>query len=184
MIEGRADIVLGEAIRPASEAQRRIYGGGSVNIILCALVFAVISVAGSFGSVALYPAIGRLADFLPLVTFVIGGVAAIWLYARLHMSGFLKALRKIGSPGVVSSRFRFTEDEIAINTDRMSYRTPWSAVLLIAPTPAHWAIQVDTTTLAIPKRAFASPADEQAFIELAKACLGEDARARSVFDNQ
>lgn len=184
MIEAEADIALGEAIRPAGEAQRRVYGGGPLNVLVCAIVFALFITIGGLGSAALYPAIGRSADFLGLLSVVIGGMVAIALYARLHMRGFLRALRRLGSPATSRSHFRFDDAGIAIDTGRVSYRCPWSAVLLVAHSSKHWLIQVDTTTFAIPIRAFTSPADEQAFVELAKNAVSGPARQRSAFENQ
>ena len=184
MIEAEADIALGEAIRPAGVAQRRVYGGGPLNVLVCAIVFALFITIGGLGSSALHPAIGRSADLLGLLSLMIGGMVAVSLYARLHMRGFLKALRKLGSPATSRSHFRFDDAGIEIETGRVSYRCPWSAVLLVAHSPRHWLIQVDTTTFAIPKRAFASPVDEQAFVELAKNAISESARQRSAFEKQ
>ena len=184
MIEAEADIALGEAIRPAGEAQRRVYSGGPLNVLICAVVFALFITVGGLGSSALYPAIGRTADFLSLLSVVIGGMVAIALYARLHMRGFLTALRKLGSPEASHSRFLFDEAGMAIETGTISYRLPWNAVLFVAPSPTHWLIQVDTTTFAVPRRAFSEPSDEQAFVELAKSSISEPARQRSAFENQ
>lgn len=184
MIEADADVALGEAVRPAGEAQRRVYGGGPLNILVCAVVFALFITIGGLGSSALYPAIGRSADLLWLLSLMIGGMVAVSLYARLHMRGFLRALRKLGSPATSHSHFRFDNAGIAIETGRISYRSPWSAVLLVAHSPTHWMIQVDMTTFAIPRRAFAQPSDEQAFVELLTNSISEGARKRSAFENQ
>ena len=60
----------------------------------------------------------------------------------------------------------------------MSHSLPWSAVQLVVRVPDYWLLQVDTTTLAIPRRAFASADDEQAFVELVKTQISErDAEA-------
>ena len=184
MIEAEADVALGEAIRPAGEAQRRVYGGGPLNVLICAIVFALFITIGGFGSSALYPALGRTADLLSLLFLMIGGMVAVSLYTRLHMRGFLRALRKLGSPAMSRSHFRFDDDGFAIETGRIFYRLPWSAVLLVASTQTHWLIQVDTTTFAVPKRAFGLPSDEQAFVELARNSISETARAYSAFEDQ
>jgi len=184
MIEAEADTILGEAIRPAGEAQRRIYGGAPLNILACAIVFALFIAIGSVGSAALYPALGRTADLLSLLFLMIGGIVAVSLYARLHMRGFLRALRKLGTPERSRSHFRFDDAGLSIENGRIFYRVPWSVVLLVAPTRTHWLIQVDTTTFAIPRRAFANSMDEQAFVELARNSISEAARNRSAFENQ
>ena len=48
MIEAQADIALGEAIRPAAEAHRRITRTGFVSLLVCATLFALIMVGGTF----------------------------------------------------------------------------------------------------------------------------------------
>ena len=185
MIEAQADVKLGEAIRPAGLAQRHIYGGGWVAIVAAAMLFAAIIVAVSLlaGLLAgfLGPLISNLISFLGLV---VGGVAAVALYGKLHVRGFLDALRKAGTPSVVPVRFRFDEQGVAVETDRLSHNVPWSAVLFLMPSSEHWLLQVDTITLAVPRRAFTGKSGEKTFVELAKASLTEAARDRSVFENQ
>lgn len=183
MIEASADVVLGEAIRPAAEAQSRVYGGGIGIILLCALTFGTVAALGPWVGLWLNFAIGGWGDLVAILFLIGAGIGAVAMYARLHQREFLKSLRKIGSPGILRTRFCFDEHRIAIDTDRISYRVPWSSILLVASTPTHWLLQVDTTTLAIPKRAFASPSDEQAFVELAKTSISEAARGRSDFEN-
>ena len=66
----------------------------------------------------------------------------------------------------------------------MSHRIAWQAVLFVVPGRDHWMVQADTLTLAVPKRAFADPAAEQAFLDLAKERMSEAARSRSVLKSQ
>ncbi len=184
MIEAQADVVLGEAIRPAAEAYRRVYSGGWLPAIIAALIFATVSVAGTFLAVPLERTFGQWSGIFSILGFILGAVLAISFYNRVQLGGFLKGLRRLGSPDFLSTRFRFDETGLEIDTDRVSYRLPWTAVQLFLPSSKHWLLQADTTTFAIPRRAFARPEDEQAFVELAKNCLTEAARNRSVFENQ
>lgn len=184
MIEAQADVVLGEAIRPAAEAHRRVYKGGWLPILLASLIFAAASIIGTFLAVPLAPALGQWSQIFSILGFIVGAVLAITFYSRVQLGGFLKGLRKIGSPSSLTTHFRFDETGIAIDTQRVSHCVPWTAVQLFLAAPKHWLLQVDTTTFAIPRRAFAKPEDEQAFVELAKSRLGEAARERSVFENQ
>ena len=184
MIEAEADIALGEAIRPAVEAYRRVYSGGWVAVIVASLIFAAVSIAGTFLAVPLERNFGQWSGIFSILGFILGAVLAISFYNRVQLGGFLKGLRRLGSPDFLATRFRFDETGLEIDTDRVSYRLPWSAVLLFLPAPKHWLLQADTTTFAIPRRAFAKPEDEKAFVELAKSRLSEAARERSVFENQ
>lgn len=184
MIEAEADIALGEAIRPAVEAYRRVYNGGWAAVIVASLIFATVSIAGTFVAVPLERNFGQWSGILSILGFILGAVLAIGFYNRVQLGGFLKGLRRLGSPDFVTTRFRFDENGLEIDTDRVSYRLPWTAVQLFLPSPKHWLLQADTTTFAIPRRAFAQPEDEQAFVELAKSSLSEAVRERSVFENQ
>lgn len=184
MIEAQADIALGEAIRPAAEAHRRITRKGFFSLLVSATLFSVITVAGTFLAAWLSRYLGAGADFVGLLAFVVAAVVAIHVYSRLALAGFLKGLKQIGSPDVLPTRFRFDEQRIIIDTDRVSHNLPWEAVQFLLASRQHWLVQVDTTTFAIPKRAFSSSTDEQAFVILAKKRLSQHALARSEFVSQ
>lgn len=184
MIEAQANIMLGEAIRPAAGAHRRVYGGGSLAVVAAACIFAFASLAAMLIAAWLAPYLGRWTGIISILGFIAGAMGAIAFYSRVHLSGFLKGLRKLGSPDVLRTRFRFDEQGVAVHTDRMSHSLPWTAVQFIVPAPDHWLLQVDTTTLAVPRRAFARSEDEQAFLELAGSHLSPAALEHSVLDSQ
>ena len=179
MIEAQADVALGEAIRPAAEAHRRITRVGLVALAISATLFAVITVAGTSLAASLSRYLGDGANVVSLLAFVAAAVVAVAVYSRLALNGFPTGLKRIGSPDVLPTRFRFDDRGIAIDTDRVSYSLPWDAVQLMLPSWEHWLVQADTTTFAIPKRAFSSHVDEQTFVMLAKNRLTESALARS-----
>ena len=182
MIEAKADVALGEAIRPAVEAHRHVYKGGFVPIILASLIFATVSVVGMILAAVVTPVLGQWSGIASMLGFVVGAMLAIGFYSRVHLRGFLKGLRRLGSPDSFPTRFRFDETGIEVDTDRVSHRVPWTAVQLFLPAAQHWLVQADTTTLAIPRRAFTTAQDEQAFVELAKNSLSEPARQSSLFE--
>lgn len=184
MIEAQADIALGEAIRPAAEAHRRITRAGFASLLISATLFAVIMVAGTFLAAWLSRYLGAGADLVSLLAFVAAAMVALGVYSRLALAGFLKGLKQIGSPDVLPTRFRFDDQRISIDTSGVSHSVPWKAVQLVLASPQHWLVQADTTTFAIPRRAFSSSADEQAFVTLAKKRLGDDVLGRSEFDSQ
>ena len=184
MIEAQADIALGEAIRPAAEAHRRITRAGFVALLASATLFAIIMVAGTFLAAWMSRYLGAGADFVSLLAFVAAAVAALSTYSRFALAGFLNGLRQIGSPDVLPTRFRFDDQRIAIDTSRVSHSLPWEAVQLVLASRQHWLVQADTTTFAIPRRAFGSATDEQASVMLAKKRLSEEVLARSAFDSQ
>lgn len=184
-VEASADIALGEAIGPAAEAHARIYRGGIGSALIFALAFGFGITAGTFAGVALGVWKPELADWattvLGLAGAVLGFMLGLRLYSRRHLGGFLAGLRKMGSPELFPTRFRFDDEAIHIDSERLSHRVAWSAVLFVVPSREHWLVQVDTMTLAVPRRAFADPAAEQAFLDLAETRISEAARSGSVF---
>ena len=187
MIEGQADVALGEAIRPAADAHARVYSGGIRLVLLPALALAGGIVLSTLVARVLTFISMRLESYVPILWLaggILGLVAALKILSRQHLRGFLGALRKMGSPEVFPTRFRFDETGISVDSERLSHRAPWACVLFIIPSPDHWLVQADTTTLAIPRRAFADSEAEAAFLELAAERLAPDAKRRSVLARQ
>jgi hypothetical protein len=184
-VEASADVELGEAFKPAAAAHARIYRGELKGTALLALLFIggiVLGTAAGMAVSARYPQWGSWpTSILSIAGMTAGLVLGLRAYSRQHVGGFLAALRKMGSPARFPTRFRFTDEAIETVNERVSHRISWDAVLFVAPGPDHWLVQADTLTLAIPRRAFADPAAEQAFLDFAQARLSNAARSRSVF---
>ena len=184
MIEARADIALGEAIRPSAIAHSKVFRGGLGLILLPALVLAGAIIASSLIGMLLPLISLRLQGFASLLWIaggLLGLMAALRILAKQQLSGYIKGLRRLGSPDVFPTRFRFDEQGIAVDGSRHRYQVPWSSVLFVIPAPEHWLVQVDTLTLAVPRRAFSDVEAEQGFLDLAAAQLGPEAKARSLF---
>ncbi|HZB70429.1 MAG TPA: YcxB family protein [Sphingomicrobium sp.] len=185
VVEAQADVKLGEAFKPAAEAQSRVYRGEIAGTLALALPFVGGIVAGSLagGFVSVwYPQWGSWpTSILSVAGMTIGLVFGLRAYSKRHMSGFLAELRKMGSPPLFPTHFRFADDAIHIDSGRVAHRIAWEAVLFVLPGRDHWLLQADTLTLAIPRRAFADPGAEQAFLDLVQGHISEAARSRSVF---
>ena len=186
MVEAQADIGLGEAIEPATLAHSRIYRGGARMVISPVLGFLGIVVIASLISTVL-PLISLRLQGLDTILWTAGGllgiIVALRILYRNRLRDFLGGLKRMGSPEIFPTHFQFTEQGFKIDNDRISYRVPWSAVLFMMPGKQHWLLQVDTTTFAVPYRAF-SEDGEQEFLALATRCISETARRRSVFAKQ
>jgi hypothetical protein len=184
-IEGRADVKLGESYRPAAEAHDRIYRAGLASTILLALPFVggiILGTAAGMAVSAFYPQWGSWpTSILSLAGMVVGLATGLRLYSRRQLTGFLDGLRKIGSPPLFPTQFRFGPDGIETVNSRVSHRIAWAAVLFVAPSRDHWLLQADALTLAVPRRAFTDATAEQAFLELVQASISDEARSRSVF---
>jgi hypothetical protein len=183
MIEAQADVVLGESMKPAVLAHHKVYHGGVRMILLPALALAAGLIAASILARLLALVSLRLEGFGSLLWIagaILGFMAAVRILPRGHLQGFLNGLRKMGTPPAFATRFRFDGAGLSIDSDRLSWRAPWTSVLFIIPAPDHWLVQIDTTTMAIPRRAFADEAAEQGFLDLAAANPTPEAKARSV----
>ena len=183
-LEAKADIELGEAFKPAAAAHARIYRGEFKGTLWLALLFLAGIMVGTAAGMAVSARFPQWGDWPTSVLSILGMTAGLLFglraYSRQHVVGFLAALRKMGSPALFPTQFRFTPEGIETVNERVSHRIAWDAVLFVAPGRDHWLVQADTLTLAIPHRAFADPAAEQAFLDLAEAQMSEAARSSSV----
>jgi hypothetical protein len=188
IVEASADVALGEAIRPAAEASARVYRGELAGTFILALPFVGGIIAGSMAGMVVswqFPQWGSWpTSVLSLLGMTLGLYFGLRLYSRRHLTGFLAGLRRMGSPELFATRFRFDEQAIAIDNDRLSHRIAWPAVLFIVSSKDHWLVQVDTLTIAVPRRAFADATAEQGFLALALECMTDESRGRSVFKTQ
>ena len=184
VVEAHADVKLGEAFKPAAEAQARVYRGEFAGTVALAVPFVGGIVVGTVAGTAVsvwYPQWGSWpTSIFSIAGMTIGLLFGLRAYAHRHSRGFLAALRKMGSPPLFPTSFRFGPEAIETENARVSHRIAWDAVLFIAPGREHWLVQADTLTIAVPRRAFADAAAEQAFLDLAEANLSEEARQRSV----
>lgn len=183
MIEAQADVALGEAIRPSALAHSQVVKGGLALVVVPALVLAGAIVGSSLiGMVVarISPRLEGFAGLLWIAGALIGLTAALRIVARRQLDRYINGLRRLGSPPTFPTRFRFDDQGIGVDSSRHQYRAPWDSVLFVIPAPEHWLVQVDTMTLAVPRRAFADAAAEQAFVDLASERLEPGARNRSV----
>lgn len=181
MIDIEADIPLGEAIRPSGLAQSRVYKADARAILLPALVLAAAIILSSLLGMLL-PLLSLNLQPIASLLWIAGGFlglfAALRIFSAQHMRGFLAGLRRMGSPTQFQTKFHFDDKGMAIASQRSSWQAPWTSVLFVIPTPDHWLVQVDTITLAFPRRIFAE-GQEQAFLDLAERGLTPEAKARS-----
>jgi hypothetical protein len=187
MIEARADIELGEAIQPAATAHARIYRGDLTTILVAALSLAGCIIATTLVAMLISrfePRLNMISSLLWIFGAFIGLALALRIYARRHIRGFLGRLKQMGSPECFPTRFTFDEKGISVENERLSHRITWPAVHFVILAKQHWLVQVDTITIAIPRRAFSNPASEQGFLDLAAEQMRPEARRRSVLANQ
>ena len=108
------------------------------------------------------------------------GLAIGWNRAvRWHQRAFLAAVRERGAPATQRYVYRIEDEGLVAESARTRHMLRWQGVLELFPGPDHWLILQDTLTFNIPRRAFATPADEAAFVREALARMTPEARERS-----
>lgn len=75
--------------------------------------------------------------------------------------------------------FALTDNGLDIDTQRIRYLVSYEAILEVMETATAWLLQVDVTTINLPKRAFGDRASELAFVEQLLARMKPEAQARS-----
>jgi hypothetical protein len=146
-------------------------------------------VAGVLLSIALnkaLPASGAAAPpssiggLLTGIGAICGWAAGLSLAQRAHLKRFLAAIRKRGTPAEIAVTFALTDKGRNIDTQRIRYLIAYEAILEVIETATSWLLQVDVTTINLPKRAFGGDrATELAFIEQMLDRMNPEAQARS-----
>lgn len=113
----------------------------------------------------------------------IGGVSG-WglgdaLAQREHRKRFLAAIRNRGSPDEITVRFDLSDAGLSIVTPQTTQLFTYEAILEVIETAKAWLIQVDTTTIYLPKRAFSDREWELRFIRQMLGRMKPEARDRS-----
>jgi hypothetical protein len=174
------DMELGESVRAAPIAFQAIAGSWRKILIPAAFGMAI--------ALVLAPTVG--AAILMLVFFAMGPEAAgrmpshyepffVTLEIAAGLIGwkvgenrglkrnyqrFFDGLRERGAPETVPTRFSISKTGLRATSERGSFVASWTSILEVFATESHWLVQSDSFTMALPRRAFASPNTERAFI--------------------
>jgi hypothetical protein len=186
MLTAHADVVLGEAIRPAAAAQARVLPSHWSMIVFPAIGMVV----GTFAAFALTIAAQRLGVLNDLVSSLLWGFCALAGLAvgfrfamRRYLATYLVKLRALGSPAIFPTEFRIEDEALVATSERATFRVAWPAILFVMRDKEHWLVQADTLTIAIPRRAFQDPerepAAETAFVGAILDRISPEARNRS-----
>ena len=189
------EVELGEGARVAFPAHNEI-AGGQGHVLVPAMIGMVIALVATplLGSVVAFllalwlgPQVAaRYADLywsgwtlLQIFTGILGWRMGEQIGLKRHYEHYLRGLAARGAPQTIATRFGIADDGLHVETDRVSHVAAWPSVLQVFAGPTHWLVQTDTLTTAIPKRTFATPEEECAFIEALAARMPEASRARS-----
>lgn len=188
--EARTTITVDQAIEESRYAHNRAVGSLRQVTwlpIACAL-------AGLAASMVLLPTIYSLLflvnpAFGIVLTMIDGGIHAAVavmgyavgqnLAARTYHRRYLLGMFRRGMPAQVEARYRVTDDAFEADTGRIAFAVHWPAVAEVVETPMAWLLVVDTTTLVVPRSAFADRAVERAFVAAILARIPPHAHDRS-----
>ncbi len=178
-VEG--DIRIGEAGRWTTKAAARL-NGYPWPVLVSNLVSGVAAVAVVIGYGALQSRFGLPAwTWLPLLAVGLylswrAGVAAcracIIRFAR-------KAFAERGLVDPVGTRYRIEPHAFVTVSGLIETRAPWAAVSDIFPAGPYWIILAQSNPTYLPRRFFADPTAERAFVGAILARMPPDAVARS-----
>lgn len=119
-------------------------------------------------------------EILTGIGAICGWASGLSLAQRAHLRRFLAAIRERGTPTELAVTFALTDEGVDVDTQRIRYLISYEAILEVIETATAWLLQVDVTTINLPKRAFGGDrATELAFIEQLLDRMNPDAQARS-----
>lgn len=119
-------------------------------------------------------------ELLTGIGAICGWAAGLALAQQAHLRRFLAVIRKRGTPTEMAVTFALTDEGLNIDTRRIRYLISYEAILEVIETPTAWLIQVEITTINLPKRAFGgNRASELAFVEQKLTRMNPDAQGRS-----
>jgi hypothetical protein len=195
MREIDVELELGEGGRVAPLLQDKLAGGqrralfpGMIGMIVGLVVVPITGTMILYadarllgGALGLRPGPGYwgVVTLVQIGAAVFGWEIGVQVGQRRHYQRYLGALAARGTPRRLLTRFAIAEDGLRVESDRASHLARWPTVLEIGGAETHWLIQTDTLTMALPKRAFASPDDERAFVAELLAHMTPAARERS-----
>ncbi|MEN3749627.1 YcxB family protein [Sphingomonas sp. HF-S3] len=119
-------------------------------------------------------------DALLIVEFTfLGAIAGGLLAQRLWFSTMCKALVERGQAVEATLAFRLSVDGLSYGYENVTMTARWPALTDVFRTRDHWVFLVQGTAMVLPRRFFATPEAERAFIAAAVARMSEPARGRS-----
>jgi hypothetical protein len=163
-----------------SELFVQVYQGVGVAVGLVAGVLLSIALNSVLLASGAAPPHSSTGELLTGIGAICGWAAGLSLAQRAHQRRFLAAIRKRGTPAELAVTFALTDDGLDIDTGRIRYLIAYDAILEVIDTATAWLLQVDVTTINLPKRAFGGDqASETAFIEQLLERMKPEAKARS-----
>jgi len=178
-IEG--EMQVGEASRYAGRASGRLSGHPGpmivANVVAALATIVPIVLFGIWRSMVDAPAWLWAPAVLVAMAFGLwAGPAACRGYT---VGVFRRNLAERGLPSQFHSRFEITDEAFVNSTGRMKMSAEWAAVSDIVQTGPYWILLAEGHPQFLPRRYFASPVEEKAFLSAMLSRMTPEARRRS-----
>jgi len=178
-IEG--EIAVGEAARYAGKACSRLNGHPKPMIAGNA-----VSAIATIGFVILFSTLQSLFNlpgWLWMPALLVAVAAGIAICIRVHRGWSIRIARTAfatrGLVNPVPSSFAISESGFSSTTGRVTLQAPWSAVSDLFRVGPYWVVLLEGYPQYMPRRFFASSADEKAFLSGILAHMSPEAKGRS-----
>ena len=177
----QGEMEVGEAARYAGRASARLSGHPRPMVIAnlaAGLATAIpIIVIGIWQAAVDAPAWLWL-PILPLA-MAFGLWAGLAACRKYTVGTFRKNLAARGLDSKFASSMTVAEEGLVSSTGRMRMAAPWTAVSDLIQTDRYWILLVEGHPQFLPRRFFASPSEERAFLSEMLVRMSPEARARS-----
>lgn len=120
-----------------------------------------------------------LSALLTVEFTIVGLIGGALLFERVWIRTMRKALVERGQPTETRLTFRLAPDGPAYDLEALVMTARWDAVTDLFRTRHHWIFLAQGGAMVLPRRFFATPEAERAFIAAAVARMSEPARGRS-----
>jgi len=123
--------------------------------------------------------VGENFGFSLLIGGLIGWVIGLRQCQRLSAASYNRAMDAGGMPSQNTFRAILSPEGVTLKGERQTFFGTWASVSELMLIDAYWAFSSDGMGLFVPRRFFASPEQEQAFLTEALSFMTERARGRS-----
>ncbi len=176
------DCRVGEAAKVAPRVQRLIGVPRWPLLLWLAMILVFVALGGMAGAQA-----GWWLHVPSLISLLGGIFLGSWLswalglplYRRLHIRVFRKHFLDRGGVDPLPLTVELTPDHLTHTLGAVRRTIPWSAVTHLLGPPGFWVFVAQGEAIYLPRRLFADPAAERAFVAEALSFMGEAAKARS-----
>lgn len=123
--------------------------------------------------------VGESFGFSILICGLIGWVIGLRLCQRLSSAAYNRMLDASGMPAQNTFRAILSPDGVTLTSERQSFFGSWATISDLMLIDAYWAFVCDGMGLFVPRRFFATPEQERAFLAEALSFMTERSRGRS-----